>query len=322
MNENENNLTELQKDLEPKVNMEVQTAEVSNSEPEPVSNPEPVVTPQATASTTPPKKNNKMLIIVIIVVLLLGVGAWYVCTQTDLLGQNTKEESKKSDKKKDNEKDKEEEQKDDDEPVERMDNGELQKYSGVYSNGEYIVKLYPLENETVFYSIDDFTRGFAVGKNGVLIDDSFGETVSFTIDGNNFKVEASEYPDYEGTYTKDSDYSKEDLINDIYSKDGLYESAFNGHYTLKEDDMYMFQSDEDTVRVIILAKSSFSSFDVEFDIIDDKTIKTDFFDDYFTITINSDNVVFSTEGEDHSHDGTYKKDGTVDFDELLEYGLY
>jgi hypothetical protein len=85
--------------------------------------------------------------------------------------------------------------------------------------------------------------------------------------------------------------------------------------------MYNFQIDEDTVRVIILSTNSFSSFDLGFDIVDDKTIRTEFFEDIYTITFDGDTAVFTSEGEEHGHDGTYKKQGTVDIEELLEIGM-
>ena len=323
MNENENNVTELQNDVQPEVTPEVATVEMPN--PEPVADPVPVVTPPATTPVEPPKKNNKTLIIVLIVVLLLGVGAWYVYTQTDLFEQNTKEDSKKSDKKKDKDKDKDkdkEDEKDDDEDYEEMDDEELKKYNGVYTFGENTIKLYPTKSGTVFYNINDAMHGFAVNTGDSVTDNSWGEKLSFTLDGTNMKVKSSEYPEYDGTYARKSDYSQEDLINDAYSEDGLFNSSYNGHYTLKDDDMYVFQSRKDTVRVIILAKEFGGSFDVEFDIVDETTITEDFFDDVYTIKFTGDSAVFSTEGEGKEHDGTYKKVGSVDIEELLEFGLY
>ena len=327
MNENENNVTELQNNVQTGPTVEFASPDVSTT-------PAPETPQQAEATpstpTVPPKKNNKILIIILIVVLLLGVGAWYVCTQTDLFESNTKEESKKDSKKKNKDKDKEDEDEDEDDDKDRdkkdrgddLEDEELAKTNGIYKNGDKSVKIYPLKNGSVFYYVDDTSYGFVEVDGNFLEDESFGETISFEVKDNEINAKFSEYPELDGTYKKETDYTEKDLINDVYGDYDLFINKYNGHYTKNNDDLYLYQLDEDTVRVIILSQDSFSSFDLEFDIVKEDNFYTDFFEDSFSIDYKGDTLTFNSVGEDHSHDGTYTKVGPVDVNEILEFGLY
>ncbi len=333
MNDNRNDLTDLQLNDQLKVDPPLQEV------------PAPTIKPGASNQeipqvySKPPKKKKTMLIVVLVVILLFGVGAWYLCTQTDLFESNTKEETKKSDKKKDKNKDKDEDEDEDikdrnddeDEVINGSDNIELEellKFNGIYTSGDKAIKLYPLKNENVFYIIKNINDeestsiGFALYSGGKLIDDTWDEAVSFYISGDTLKAKVGEYPEFNGTYNKTGAYELKDLINDEYGKYDYFSNSLNGYYTMNDDDMYAFQMDEDTVRIIILSKESFSSFDVEFDLVDATTAKVDFFDEVYTVKFNGDTVEFTTEGEKHEHDGTYKKEGTINIEELLEIGIY
>ena len=292
MNENEN-LNQVPEENIPTVVFD-QTSEAPVSS-EPIAPTVDAPTPDA------PKKNNTTPIIIIVVAALVILGGLFF-----VLGGKKKEDTKKETKTEEKEKEK------------KSDEVTIEDYRGIYQLKDKTIKIYPGGDGMAYYSLGEYNNGYIEFKKGILIDESFGEKLSFELTSKGIKVDSSEDPSLNGEFTKASDYTEQDLLKDVYGKPEYFTSKYNGIYEANKVKFYMYQTDEDSVRVITRE----GSWDISFDIEEDGSLYEEFFEDKYYITFGDKTMTFRTEGEDKEFDGTYNKVGDVTVSELTKAGIF
>ncbi|MBR6133414.1 MAG: hypothetical protein IKQ29_01710 [Bacilli bacterium] len=253
-----------------------------------------------------------IIIAILVVVCALGIGGFFILNKKD----DKKEPAKTEEKEKKEETPKKEENKKEEE--------DFSTYNGLYSNGSKQLSVYCKNKRTCYVDFyeDEYTLYFTQTsiKENEIKEDSF--TLKFE-NGTAIVEEIVKEDYYEngisGTYKKEKEYTEEDLYKNKYGDIELLKTKYNGYYTLNKNKMYIYQKDKDKVRVYIIG--SFGSFDVEFAIQKDGTLTTDFFDDEYKITITDDSATFETtktDKEEKDKDGTYKKEKTLDYKDIIE----
>ena len=263
----------------------------------------------------PEKKKGKAGIIIAILVVLcaLGIGYFLLLNNKDDKKEPTKTEEKKEEKK---EEEKKEEEKKEPEKV--------SKYNGIYKNQDKKLKLYCKDKTTCyrdFYKEDSYLYFTQSSIKENVINDR-----SFTLKLEDDKAIVEEIVDEEygengisGTYQKEKEYTDEEFFKDKYCDPELLKTKYNGYYTLNKLKMYIYQKEQDTVRVYITG--NFGIFDIEFKIQKDGTLYTDFFEDEYKITLTDDSATFETiktDKEEKAKDGVYKKEKTLTYKDILE----
>ena len=293
--------------VEPVSSEPVPEAPVSNG-PTPVIGPVSAPTPAMTMDQKP-KKNNTWIIIVI-AVLVLVVGGVLLFTQTDIFKK--KEETKTEEKK-----DKKEEKKEEDQKGENKE--DYSKYNGVYTYGNNVLKIF-YDDNNIRYCINDSQCSYLELEDGKWSYNHFDEKTNATFNDSGLVFETNQGEGLSGTYKKTKDYTIADYFGDNEGDVSLFNSKYNGGYKLGDVDMFTFQSDKTEVRVLIEGQDF--SFDVPFDIKEDGSLYVEFLDNIYVVTFDADgNATFTTTKGEKEHDGVYKKQGNIEYKDILRYTL-
>lgn len=194
---------------------------------------------------------------------------------------------------------------------------EVVKYDGVYLYEGTRIKLYELADNRIFFSIisqNNDTEGYA-DKNGKTAVGEIFNKYTFTIKDNGIEFTTTDENLVQGTYTKESNYTKEDFYRDKYGDINLISSKYNGKFELEGATLYMYQSEEKKVRVVV--EKGLSSSDISYDIMDDASLNGKIFEEEYSIKLEEDNLIFTTVKGDKTFDGTYKKTKALTIDDIL-----
>ena len=248
------------------------------------------------------KKGNKkigIIIAIIVALLVVGVVVFLVLNKDSKKDTDKKEDTKTEEKK-------EETPKED-------------TYRGIYKLNKNTLKVHC--NDICYITIynedeeEIYTEMAYMKKNEIKENDV---TITFEKDKITIKNE-SEDDEISGTYTKEKEYTDEEIYKDYYGNIELLKTKYNGYYKLNDKEMYIFQTEEDRVRVYIKCPLQF--FDVQFYIKEDGSLFIDFLDDEYQITLSDNNATFTTlKSEEHNkeYDGTYIKQKTIDYKDILK----
>ena len=100
----------------------------------------------------------------------------------------------------------------------------------------------------------------------------------------------------------------------------LFNSSYNGKYVKDNITLYMFQTDEKEVEVII--DGGDKTFKTAFNIIEDNLLESQSSEETNSITINENKIVFKTSSLDATpisniFDGNYTKEGNIKMEDIL-----
>ncbi len=272
------------------------------------------------------KKKTSLIIIIVIAFLLIG-GCLFVVFGTDLL------------------KDKNNEVKEQEENHNVVQKEDSKKFAGKYKyvdedNYENTLKIYPLENGKFFYTLNGngFFQGKATvsGKVGKKESSHFDEVsiYEFTLNDDNsihVKVTDNGKVFIDATYTKESgEYMVNEVFDDMTFIDDIskdyFNTKYNGIYKLDNNELTMFQFNENTVEVDIVGSSGLYS--KEATIVSDG--KLEYVDEEGSgkMTIELDNGSLKLEIVDGDEDftfrkfsGTYKKEKEFNLESFVNYKL-
>lgn len=194
---------------------------------------------------------------------------------------------------------------------------ETAKYSGIFANDTNKIKLYELADNKVYFNIvsqNGVSEGYA-DKNGETIVGEIFNKYTFVIKENGIEFTTTDENLVQGLYAKEGDYTKEAFYLDKYGDYNLINSQYNGKFELEGATIFMYQSEEKKVRVVI--EKGLSSSDISYDIMDDATLHGTIFEEEYSIKLEGDSLVFTTIKGDKTFDGTYKKIVTLTMDDIL-----
>ena len=252
-----------------------------------------------------PRKKKKLIIILLIILVILGVGTWFVLTKTDLIIKHD-EDAKETEKK------------------EKEKKGAY-KFQGVFERGGYTIRIFPINEEEFRFSLkSDRTSiiGTATVKGNTASHGSFGNMLTFVYSSNDNSIvlTADDEKIPSDTYNFVQDYTIDDYFAENCGNPMYFNTKYNGVYSLGSRKMYVYQRTETTCRVILIERSS-AVFDMEFDIKEDGSLYTTFFERVYTINLEGTSMVFKTTGDDKENDkdGTYTKEKTLKYEDVIEY---
>ncbi|MBP5683804.1 MAG: hypothetical protein J6X02_00930 [Bacilli bacterium] len=274
-------------------------------------------TGEANSGTTPPpEKKSKVGLIIIIVVLLvaLGVGAYFLFGKKDdtpTNNQNNNQENGQNNNQNNN----------------NNNNDATFKassFSGVYKLDDVTVVLFGKDsNNKLYYDISSGTNSSS-GDASVLGTSAeaeiFDTTFKFTINNGNLELTTNDEKFKSGTYNKISDYKINDFYNDHYGKEEFIDTKYNGDYSNDTTKVYVYQESESEVRIYFMGTAGLH--DISYEIKDDGSLYSKFFDDEYTVTFEGDKMTYTSkkgDGSKNEFDGTYTKVKSLSLEEIVDY---
>lgn len=271
------------------------------------------------------KRKKTGLIIAIIGVLLIIGSFVYLFLGTDMF--KSKKESK--------------EDKENKEDVKNKDENKKFNYNGIYENDGVIVKIFDKKDLRSQELTKFFNVEFVIEANGWSIGAAFDDddiinnkaTASFfdneiTIEFKNNEIEVTgneatinnNQGFKNGVYKKTGDYKTEDYFRDNIGDPSLINSIYNGKYNLDGKIVYMYQIEENRVKIVLIDNSPNSSFFysnyftiengvLTEEVYGDDEIKT-------TITFDGNNLILM-DIENQNISGTYVKEKNLTIDEII-----
>ena len=273
---------------------------------------------QVVAESSPKKSNNKLILIVVALVLVIGV-VLFLVFGTDLFkGEEKKEETKEEPKK---------------EEVVSVNP------SGVYENNGVTVKVFYFEKaenskyrkDTVEFNIDSDGNGFgSYGdyENDKVTGSVFESEVTLTFKNNELELNGNESfvnenPDMTvGVYKKVKDYTADDYYSDNIGDINYLNSSYNGKYELDGNVLYAYQTESDTVTIVLISASEnyFGYFGRSYKINEDGTLIEDYLSEgeepTSSISFDGEQVVFNYT-EDEGLSGTYTKKSSLSVKDII-----
>ena len=277
------------------------------------------------------RKKTGLIIAVIGLLLIIG-SSIYAIIGTDLF----KDE-------KNNDKDEQEEIKDNNDNKDSKDSRDNESiiYNGVYEKDGITIKIFKTDGIDIGSLQRDFYVKFdIILKDGIIssyfdninnntgkasiIDDEY--TIVFS--NNQLELTANDVALKEnsslknGVYKKTKDYTIEDYYNDNIGDIKYLNSKYNGKYNFNGNEMFIYQTSEDEVNLILSgnSESSIAYLGKQYIINDDGTLKEDvFFDDDkpdTQISFDNENIIFSS-NEFPDINGTYIKERNLTIEEII-----
>lgn len=194
-------------------------------------------------------------------------------------------------------------------------------YSGVYQNGDAIIKFYQKKDDSVLFNLDkaEYSVTFDGKITNNIVENSILEnTYKVTFNDNTLTLETNDTNLTNATYNKISDYTINNYYSDNYGNESFLNSKYNGEFKQGDITAYLYQKDEKTVRVSI--SKGFNSQDLEYEIKDDNHLYTEMFEKKYEIEFKDNTFTFketSTE-KNKVFDGTYTKVKTLTMEEIIE----
>lgn len=266
-----------------------------------VNNPQPQEQIQQPVQEPPKKKSKKGIIIAIILVLLiLGGVVLFLLLNKDTI---TKEKEKQ----------------------------ENLNWSGIYKNGEDYVKIYQLDEDTIYFDIiTEESRAYTTATiDGNTAEAKIYATYKLELNDNKLKVTSTDEYMLNATYTKKGEYSKNDIYIDNYGDPEALNTIVNGtfYYERRNGTISIYQPNKDTALFSIT--NGEEKFELEVNVIDNKVEHVEeLADEKITITIDftEENLKISIKSTEKSRffnrlGGTYIKTGSITMDSILNERL-
>lgn len=259
--------------------------------------------PQISNNETPKRKKKAWIIIIFIILLIIGA----ICTFYFLKPEEEKEIIKETN------------------TVQNLE------WSGIYKNGSDYVKIYQLDENTLYFDIiteDSRAYTLATIKNNKA-EGKIYATYTLELNDNKLKVTSTDEYMLDATYTKKDEYTKEDIYKDNYGDPEVLNTNVNGtfYYEKRKATITIYQIDKDTAYFNIADEDE--NYEFEVNVVDGKvehieelndekiTIEIEFTEDKLKLKIQStDKKRFF-----NRLDGTYKKTGSITMDDLLNERL-
>jgi hypothetical protein len=258
-----------------------------------------------------PKKNNTTLLIILALVLVIGV-LCFLFFATDIFKSKDKENKK--------------ENTEDNVVLTPQEKKETYKdYTGIYQNGNSLLKLYYLEQgdfSLIYYDLvnesknSEFSSYFEVNQivGGTIKDKIFDSTANLTFSDGTINVETNVEDFNNGKYTKKEDYTENAFYEDHYGDPTLLKNKYCGVYSLDDKKLLIYQMYESELTFVIVKnnQSEFSS-SLSLENATEDTIEGTIFtlsdvDIVVKLTYTEDSVTFNINGDDYqNYVGTYKR---------------
>lgn len=256
-----------------------------------------------TVAEPPNKKKKWWTLILLIVLLIVGGTVLFLFLNPKQEKQNVKEN-------------------------EKVDSLE---WSGIYKNGSDYVKIYQLDEDTIYFDIiTEDSRAYTTAT----IKDNKAEAkiyATYTLELNDNKLKVTSTDEYmlNATYTKKGEYTKEDIYKDNYGDPAVLNTNVNGtfYYEKRKATVTIYQIDSDTAYFNIANEDE--NYEFEVNVVDGKVEHIEELNDE-TITIEieftEDKLKLKIQSTDRKRffnrlDGTYKKTGSITIDDLLNERL-
>lgn len=266
-----------------------------------VNNPQPQEQIQQPVQEPQKKKSKKGIIIAIILILLIlgGVVLFFLLNKDTITKEKEKQENL--------------------------------NWSGIYKNGEDYVKIYQLDEDTIYFDIiTEESRAYTTATiDGNTAEAKIYATYKLELNDNKLKVTSTDEYMLNATYTKKGEYSKNDIYIDNYGDPEALNTIVNGtfYYERRNGTISIYQPNKDTALFSIT--NGEEKFELEVNVIDNKVEHVEeLADEKITITIDftEENLkirIKSTEkGRFFNHlGGTYIKTGSITMDSILNERL-
>ena len=165
----------------------------------------------------------------------------------------------------------------------------INSINGIYQNNAVIIKIYKLNNDKLYFNINDSSLGIINCTGNEASGSVLDEDYSFTTNNNELTVVNN---NYNGKYIKKSNYSSNDFYNDNYGNINYLNGNYNGIYNLNNTKIYLYQTNENEVRISILKDNDIN--DYFYQIRDDKSLYYRLGNEEHIITINKSNLIYKT----------------------------
>ena len=269
--------------------------------------------PEQTTSDDKPKKGKFGLILVIIIVLLIIGAGFYVVLGTDLLRKKAQT------------------------TTEKVPTPVVKKFEGIYKNNDDKLYIHNVDDNTIYYNLSGNFNGqakidgnIATQIKGITSEEYF----EFKLIDSNIEVIYHASDDTEiaaetGTYTRISDYSKENIYKEAVGDSSFLNSKYSGLYTSGDVKIYMIQVSENKVLAKLSNESDLNVFfDEVFEISGDNSlVAKSFFDENenafeitfadksFSLTANDE--VFGFDEDKKQLELTYTYNKAITLEEIL-----
>lgn len=197
-------------------------------------------------------------------------------------------------------------------------------FSGIYSlDGVNIYFCQVNETDLLFAVNEDlFTKATITGESasGIIVAGGEGIEYTFQMKDKSIEVNSNGNQINNGLYQKINNYSLENFYELVFGSKELFVSSYNGKYVKDNIVLYMFQTSETTVEVLIDGWDYTTR--ATFDILDDNKLESDTSTDANIITIGENEIIFKTESYDSGtnssiFDGKYIKEGNIGMEDIL-----
>ena len=197
-------------------------------------------------------------------------------------------------------------------------------YSGIYSLDGVNVYIYQASETEILFAINESSYDKGTIDNGkasvIIFDDGIGITYTLEKKDKNLEVVSDGNQIKNGLYQRVNYYSLENFYELILGSKELFNSNYNGKYVKDNITLYMFQTDEKEVEVII--DGGDNTFKTAFNIIEDNLLESQSSEETNSITIKDDGIVFKTSSLDETpvsniFDGNYTKEGNIKMEDIL-----
>lgn len=205
------------------------------------------------------------------------------------------------------------------------------EWSGIYKNGSDYVKIYQLDQDTLYFDIiTEESRAYSTATiNGNKAEAKIYATYTLELNDNKLKVSSTDEYMLNATYTKKEEYTKENIYTDNYGDPKALETIINGtfYYDKRNGTISIYQIDEDTAHFTItdgeeVYENDITVVDNKIEHVEELANETITIDIEFTETTLKIKMK-STERSRffNSLNGTYKKTGSITMDDILNERL-
>lgn len=260
-------------------------------------------TPQQTVhqQVVAPKKKKKIWIILLLLLIILGgIGIFLFLNKAQ---QEEKEETKQ----------------------------ENLEWSGIYKNGADYVKIYQLDEDTLYFDIiTEESRAYSTATiNGNKAEAKIYATYTLELNDNKLKVSSTDEYMLNATYTKKEEYTKENIYTDNYGDPKSLETIINGtfYYEKRNGTISIYQIDDDTAHFTItngeeVYENDITVVDNKIEHVEELANETITIDIEFTETTLKIKMKSTERSRFFNRlNGTYKKTGSITMDDILNERL-
>lgn len=199
-------------------------------------------------------------------------------------------------------------------------------WNGVYTKGNTTIKIYKVSSDEINYVMtgDSYVNGSAEISGSKAVNDSFGDTTTLTLNANTLTITSNDDFVEPGTYTRKSDYTKNDYYEDNIGEIKYATSNINGIFKKDNVTIKIYQTEANEGRISITKQ--YSSYSKPFDIVNGKIhLEDEFFDDIEKIDAEINGSTLTITASDTDEDGllneisgTYSKTSSYSIDDIIK----